>query len=381
MRNVRNPFEYGGVVTGEAFCNRRKELADLLRAMENAEKLFVLSERRYGKTSLIRTALDRLPRRKFISAYVDLWPTDSETTFVAAVAKALTESMSSSVNRLIETAKKFFGNLSPSITIDDDGKPNLSFGLAKHARIEPVLAEVLETPKKIASKNGPRVVVVLDEFQQMLEYGSDRVERMLRSVIQNHHGVSYLFFGSRKHLIQKMVLDKNRPLYRAGGHYPLGPIAEREWQPFIRKHFDSATKRIDEQSIHEICEMTQGHPFYTQHLCHALWELCEVRKGVTSELITAAVKLLLDRESYAYTTLWESLTLSQKRFLKGLAAEGAGVRVFAGEFVSRHGLSSASNAQRAVDALLGRDIIDRDNGSFVISDRFLRLWIQSAQTV
>ena len=378
---MKNPFEYGGVVSGEAFCNRKQELADLLRAMQNAEKLFVFSERRYGKTSLVRAALRKLPRKNFISAYVDLWPTDSEATFVAAVARAITESMSSSVGKLMETAKKFFGNLSPSITVDEEGKPTLTFGLAKHARIEPIMEEVLETPARIGSKSGPHVVVVLDEFQQMLEYGSDRAERKLRSVIQKQRGVSYMFLGSRKHLIQKMVLDKNRPLYRAGGHYPLGRIAEKEWQPFIRQHFLTATKRIDEGQIHEICEMTQGHPFYTQHLCHALWELCERRKAVTREMIRAAVKVLLDRESYAYTTLWESLTLPQKRFLKGLAAEPAGVKVFAGEFVSRHGLSSASNAQRAVEALLAKDVIDRDNGSFVISDRFFRLWIQSVQIV
>ena len=378
---MKNPFEYGGVVSGDAFCNRKRELADLLRAMENAEKLFVFSERRYGKTSLVRAALGKLPRKGFISAYVDLWPTDSEATFVAAVARAITESMSSSVEKLMETAKKFFGNLSPSITVDEEGKPSLTFGLAKHARIEPVMEEVLETPARIRSKGGPRVVVVMDEFQQMLEYGTDRAERKLRSVIQNHRGVSYVFLGSRKHLIQKMVLDRNRPLYRAGGHYPLGPIAEKQWQPFIRQHFLAANKRIDERQIHEICEMTQGHPFYTQHLCHALWELGEPRKAVTRDMIIAAVKVLLDRESYAYTTLWESLTLPQKRFLKGLAAEATGVKVFAGEFVNRHGLSSASNAQRAVAALLARDVIDRDNGSFVISDRFFRLWIQAVQIV
>jgi hypothetical protein len=378
---VRNPFEYGGVVSGEAFCNRRTELNDMVRAMENAEKLFVLSERRYGKTSLVRAALRKLPRKRFISAYVDLWPTDSETTFVTALAKALSESMSSSTEKLLETAKKFFGSLSPSLTVDDEGKPTLSFGVSKHTRIEPVLEEVLETPARIASKNGPGVVIVLDEFQQMLEYGSDRVERKLRSVIQNHRRVSYLFLGSRKHLIQKMVLDKNRPLYRAGGHYPLGPIAEKEWQPFIREHFAAANRRIDDGAIHEVCGLTQGHPFYTQHLCHALWELCEPRQAVTTEMIQTALKVLLNRESYAYTTLWESLTLPQKRFLKGLAAEPGGVKVFAGEFVNRHGLSSASNAQRAVEALLAKDVIDRDNGSFVISDRFFRLWIQSAQTL
>jgi type II secretory pathway predicted ATPase ExeA len=376
---VRNPFEYGGVVSGDAFCNRVQELADLRRAMENAEKLFVFSERRYGKTSLVRATLDKLPRRNFVSAYVDLWPTDSEMTFVAAVARAITESMSSSVEKVLETAKKFFGGLSPSITVDEEGKPNLNFGLARPARIEPILEEVLETPARIAAKDGPRVAVVIDEFQQILEYGSDHVERKLRSVIQKHRRVSYIFLGSRKHLIQKMVLDKNRPLYRAGGHYPLGPIKEKHWQPFIQQHFSDAEKRIDEEQIHLICDMTQGHPFYTQHLCHALWELCERKSAVTPELIRAAVKLLLDREAYAYTTLWESLTLPQKRFLKGLASEAAGVKVFAGEFVSRYGLNSASNAQRAVESLLAKDVIDRDNGSFLITDRFFRLWIQSAQ--
>ena len=376
---MRNPFEYGGVVSGDAFCNRKQELADLRRAMENAEKLFVFSERRYGKTSLVRATLDKLPRKNFVSAYVDLGPTDSEATFVAAVARAIAESMSSSVEKALDTAKKFFSPLSPSISVDEEGKPNLSFGLAKNARIEPILEEVLETPARIAAKDGPQVAMVIDEFQQILEYGSDRVERKLRSIIQKHRRVSYIFLGSRKHLIQKMVLDKNRPLYRAGGHYPLGPIAEKHWQPFIQQHFSDAEKRIDDEHIHQICDMTQGHPFYTQHLCHALWELCERKAAVTTDLIRAAVKLLLDREAYAYTTMWESLTLPQKRFLKGLASEAAGVKVFAGEFVSRYGLSSASNAQRAVESLLARDVIDRDNGSFLITDRFFRLWIQSAQ--
>ncbi len=377
---MRNPFEYGGVVSGDAFCNRDKETSDLVRTMENAEKLFVLSERRFGKTSLVQAALSKLPKKGYISAYVDLWPTDSEATFATALAKAITESTSTSVEKVLATAKRFFGSLSPSVTTDEEGKPVLTFGLARHARVGPALDEVLETPARLVAKGGPRVVVVFDEFQQILEYGNDYVERKLRSVIQNHRRVSYLFLGSRKHLIRKMVLDRNRPLYRAGGHYPLGPIAEKHWQPFIRQRFADAEKGIEETQIHEVCELTQGHPFYTQHLCHVLWELCEPESGVTEEMLRAAVKVLLDRESYAYTTLWESLTLSQKRFLKGLAAGPAGVKVFAGEFVSRHGLSSASNAQRAVQALLSKDIIDRDNGSFLITDRFFRLWIQSVQT-
>ena len=381
LRNMKNPFEYGGVVSGSAFCNREKEVADLLRAMENNEKLFVFSERRYGKTSLVHTALGKLPKKGYVWAYVDLWPTDSEATFVTAVAKAIAESMSTSVDKVLETAKKFFGSLAPSITVDEDDKPVLTFGIGKHGQLGPALDEVLETPAKIAAKGEQNIVVVFDEFQQILEYGNDQVERKLRSVIQNHRHVGYIFLGSRKHLIEKMFMDRARPLYRAGGHYPLGPIAEEHWQPFVRKRFADAHKVISKERIHEVCELTQGHPFYTQHLCHVLWELCEPKAEVTEKMIQRALQVLLERENYAYTTLWESLTVPQKRFLKGLASEVAGVKVFAGDFVRRAGLRSASNVQRVVDALLEKDIIDRDNGSFLITDRFFRLWIPAAQAL
>lgn len=376
---MKNPFEYGGVVSGDAFCNREREIADLLRAMENGEKLFLFSERRFGKTSLVRAALGKLPKKSYVCIYVDLWPTDSEATFVMAVAKAVTESTSTSVGKLLETAKKFFGSLAPSVTIDEEGKPVLTFGPNTLAKLSPALDDVLQTPAKIAAKEERRVVLVFDEFQQILEYGSDQVERKLRSVIQNHRNVAYIFLGSRKHLIQKMFVDRSRPLYRAGGHYPLGPIAEEPWQPFIHKRFKDAGKAISKERIHDICELTQGHPFYTQHLSHVVWELCEPKAEVSEELIQSAVRVLLERENFAYTTLWESLTTVQKRFLKGLASEPAGVKPFAGEFVRRYGLRSASNVQRAVEALLEKDTIDRENGSFIITDRFFRLWTRLVQ--
>lgn len=379
MRNRINPFEYGGVVAENAFCNRAKEKADLARAIRNHEKLFVFSERRFGKTSLVQTVLAGLSKKSAICAYVDLWPTDNEATFVTAVAKAITQSMSSSVGKLLETGKSLFSNLAPSVTIDEEGKPAVTFGISKHTRLVPALDEVLETPAKIAAKTDRKVAIVFDEFQQVLEYGSDRVEKKLRSVIQNHRDVAYLFLGSRKHLIQKMFMDRSRPLYRAGGHYPLGPIAAEHWIPFIRERFVGAGKKISARLIDSICDQTQGHPFYTQHLCHALWELCEPGAAVSEALVKDALRLLLQRESYAYSTLWESRAMNQRKFLKGLASEVTPVKPFAGEFVRRSGLGSPSNAQRAVDALLDRDVIDRENGSFLITDRFFRLWVQRVQ--
>ena len=376
---MKNPFEYGGVVTGDAFCNREAEKTDLLKAIRNDEKLFVFSERRFGKTSLVRSVIAKLPHKDTVSAYVDLWPTDDESSFVTALAKAITSSMTTSVEKLLTTAKELFSSLVPTITLNDESKPELSFGFSRNVKIDQAIEEVLETADRIANKEKKNVVVVFDEFQQILQYENDLVERKLRSVIQNHRKVAYIFLGSRRHLIQKMFMEKNRPLYRAGGHYPLGPISEKDWTPFIRNHFRTTERLISDDLIHSIYTRTQGHPFYTQHLCHAVWELCDRKAKVTPKMLDDATQLLLERENYAYTTLWESLAVNQRKFLKGLASEAGKVQPFSSEFIGQYGLGSGSNVQRAVDSLIEKDVIDRDNGSFLISDRFFRLWVQSMQ--
>lgn len=380
VRNMKNPFQYGGVVSGDAFCNRKQEVEDLLRAMKNGEKLFVDSERRFGKTSLARFALDKLPEEQYVSAYVDLWPTDGPVSFATATAKAIAESMSTRVEKMLEVAKSFFGRLSPSITISDQGRPLVVFGAHGFGEPGPELDEVLRAPGKIAAQGKRGVVVVFDEFQQILEYGSDKVERQLRSIIQTQANVSYIFLGSRRHLIQKMFLDQSRPLYRAGGHYPLGPIDEKDWLPFIRKGFLDGGKEIADEQIYSICRLTEGHPFYTQHLCHVLWDTCEMEGHISEELIQSAMGTLLAHESYAYTTLWESLAMNQRRFLKGLASEPTGVKPFSSDFLQRHGLGSASNAQRAIEPLLEKDVIDRNDSSFIIVDRFFKIWVQKIQS-
>ena len=373
---MMNPFRYGGVVDRDAFCNRTTELRDLLRAMQQDDRLFVYSERRLGKTSLVRLAMEDLPRPQNVPVYVDLWPTDGEESFIQATARALTEAFETSTERMVQLAGSFFRRLAPVITTDDQGHPQIRFEVREVKDGAPPLEEVLSAPAQIAEKRKCHVVMVFDEFQRILEYPSDRIERTLRSIIQNQRDVSYIFLGSRKHLIQRMVLDASSPLYRAGGHYPLGPIHVDEWIPFIRDHFERSERRIDKRVIRSLCELTGGHPFYTQHLCHAAWELCDPGEPLTKDDLGAAVDLLLDRETYAYTALWETLTTAQRRTLVGLASEPTGPQVFGAGFVRTYRLQSASSVQSAVRALLNRDLIDREDGSFLILDRFFALWIR-----
>jgi hypothetical protein len=193
--------------------------------------------------------------------------------------------MATNADKLLHTAKTFFSRLVPAVTANDEGKPIVTFRFDQKRPDIPLLEEVLAMPAKASEKEVKRVVVVFDEFQQILEYESDVVERLLRSSIQHQTNVAYIFCGSRKHLIRQMFMDSQRPMYRSGAHYPLGLIDETHWQQFIAEKFTESGKRISAEVISALCALTEGHPFYTQHLCHPLWELCEEGGEVTLEIV------------------------------------------------------------------------------------------------
>lgn len=376
---MNNPFEYGVFVSGSSFCNRKQELDDLRRAMENSERLFLYSERRLGKTSLVRYALRQLDPEHYIAAYVDLWATDGPLSFATATAKGISQAMGTTADRILEAATHFFSRLTPSVTLDDDGKPKVTFGVSPAAGPPHDIEDVLAVPGRIAEESTRKVIVVFDEVQRILEYESDYVERILRSIIQQQNKVAYIFLGSQKHLIQEMFLNRSRPLYRSAGHYPLRPISEVHWKPFIREKFEQADKHIDDGVITQICDLTEGHPFYTQHLCHVLWERCEPGQAVIADSIKQGVQVLLARETDTYTALWDSLAINQRRLLKGLALEGKTAAPFSAAFTQRHGLGTASSVQRAATTLIKRDLIDRAARSFTVTDRFFRIWIQERE--
>ena len=377
---MNNPFEYGTAVTGASFCNRTKETADLVITINNSKRAFLYSERMMGKTSLLLRVLKNLDREKYIGAYIDLWPTDDEASFITATAKGISQAMGTTAGDVIAASKKFFSRLAPKVSLGDDGLPKISFEYNPTVeQAKKSLEEVLAVPQHIASETGKRVAIVFDELQRILEYDDDHVERLLRSIIQRQNNVAYIFLGSQKHLISDMFLNRKRPLYSAADHFPIGPIEVKHWRPFIREKFEASDRKIGTQVIEQICELTQGHPFYTQHLCHAIWERCEPGKEVTRDDIRKGVQVVLAREASAYTALWESLTINQRRFLRGLAVEDHHVSPYSSAFLQKYGLGHPSSIQRLSSALIKRDVIDRDARSYLISDRFLRIWIRERE--
>jgi len=372
-----NPFEYGGVVGAGAFCNRARELAELRRAAENGDRLLVYAERRMGKTSLVKRAVGTLPREAFLPIYVDVWPTSDAVSLAKAVATATVEASARRADRALSTAKEVVRRLVPSLTADEGGNPVVQFGARVDDEPEPILEDALDAPARLAASRGKRVVVVYDEVQRLAEYGDDTAERLLRSRTQAHDGVAYLFTGSRKHLIREMFMDRGRPLYQTAGHYPIGPIATEHWVPFVTDRFERADKTVEPGVVEALCERTEGHPYYTQHLAHALWEITPSGGAATRGRLDKALDVVLTRLAYPFTVVWEGMTANQRALVRGLVVGGREAQVFSSAFLRTLRLAPSS-VSRAIEGLVQNDVIDRDETGYVVTDRFFRLWVAKA---
>src|SRR4029077_19695653 len=85
----RNPFVYGEVVPAAAFINRVAELDRLTDDLAAGQKVFLISPRRYGKSSLIRHALAAMARRGALTVEVTVSSFSSYVAFLEGYARAL----------------------------------------------------------------------------------------------------------------------------------------------------------------------------------------------------------------------------------------------------------------------------------------------------
>ncbi len=373
---MRNPFSFGVAVTGDSFCNRVQELTDLKKAVESSKKLFIFGERRLGKTSLLKKLISSLPQDDYIPVYIDIWKCISEDDFIRVCANAFALACETKTDKILSFAKEFFSLISPSITIDDDGKPVIVFSSIPKNQKSTLLEDVLSIPAKIAQRYpGKQLVVIFDEFPQIRSFETDRAERVLRSVIQHHEEIAYIFCGSRKHMIREMFLNKTSPLYRSAAHYPVGYISIIHWIPFINERFSSGGKSITEECINKIFSETEGHPFYTQMLCSLCYEISE-KKLKEPSLVDEALEILLQRETHAFLSEWESFSANEKKLVLALAKEKEIESPYSTEIIQKHSLSPASTVQRTIKKLTDADVIDRnEHGKYHIADKLFSRWI------
>jgi len=373
---MQNPFKFGSVVTGSDFADRRGELAELVRELTDGQHLFLLSPRRYGKTSLILTALESLSSRGTLVAYVDTFRTTTPVQLLELMAQAVLRAAESRPERLLRLAMELLGRLRPQVGTDTTGMPTLSLDVGTSPRsVLALQEEVLAFPERLAEKRKRRLVIAFDEFQEMKRFPGASLEKAMRSHFQHHRHVSYLFAGSRQTVLQDMATRERSPFYKFGRAMSLGPIPQEEFAPFLEARFKRGRLGVSSDVVEAILAAADDVPYNVQRLCHQLWDMLAGKADrITEGDIGRAIAIIVDQDTPYFSAAWDRLSLHQRQVLQAIARAG-GRNVFASEFLTAHRLGSHSSVQTSLRQLLKEQIVLKVNGEYRIADSFFREWI------
>lgn len=366
---MENPFIYGDIVTGKYFADRGRECKELIEDIKSGQNMIIYSPRRYGKTSLILKVLEQLEKEGILTAYLNLFEMTSKLEFTEKFASSVIPK--GKLDDIINLIKDTLSRISPKITLGTE--PSITIDLMLYEKVDnKALAEILDLPQKIAKLKKKRMVVVLDEFQEIKKFNGN-IEKTMKSRLQHHNLVSYVFMGSKKHLFDTIFRDRERPLFRFGKQFYLDKLPKTEYAEFIKKRFLEKLIKIDKVMLNKIFEITDGHPYYTQQLCHELWNI-STKGAITKEDLEEAIKNVLRNQSYAYELIWDSLRGKQKSLILGIAL---GERnLYSIEFIRKYNLNSPPFVQKALKTLEDKQLVEKKEDRYVIEDVFFGEWLK-----
>src|SRR5262245_37740029 len=300
-----NPFVYGEVVPAAAFINRVVELERLVGDLGAGQKVFLISPRRYGKSSLIRQALASLARGGTLTVNVTVSSFSSYVAFLEGYARALaaadagTDRRGSWLREAIRSARAEV-RFEPRSTA-----PAVSFPAVRTEReVSKLAEEVFTLPARLAASRKRKVVVALDEFQAIGGFNGGSVEHALRAAVQHQRDVGYVFAGSEPSLMERMLTPK-RPFYKAGPVMRLERIPADEFAEAIETRFARSGIRPEPGLGLAIVDLAGNLPYDVQRLAHETWDEVRVaarKKATLDDLHQALKRLLVEQE-----TMFEAL--------------------------------------------------------------------------
>lgn len=374
-RSDINPFRYGALALDDAFTDREREMAELKSDAMNGQDVVLFAPRRYGKSSLVWRVSQELVAERALVAHVNLMTTPTLTQFAEKLAQTIHEDIASPLFRAKERLRVFQGlRIRPTVTVDpEDG--SLSFSFDSSPRVEDIratLERLLELPGQLAGERKRQVVLILDEFQEVVEIDAT-LPRLMRSVFQQQPEVAHLYLGSKRHMMQRIFNNENEPFWRSAKQMELDVIEPKPFAEYIAHQFKRTSRTVAADAIEAVLDTTHGHPYATQELCYFLWQDTPAGTEASTQQVQEAIARVLNSEHAHFSLVWESASIHQRLLLKALAAEPG--RPLSADYRRRHSLPGASSVQRALGALERAELVGRRGSEAWINEPFLARWL------
>jgi len=375
MPSLVNPFLTSGYKDPQYFCDREKETAQLLANIKNNINTTLFAIRRLGKTGLIRHVFEHFSKSKKIACiYFDIFATRNLKDFTSQFATAI-------YSRFPEKkgiGQKFFEImrlLRPVVSYDPlTGSPEVSLDLGQPKQYEKTIQQLFA----FLDSQSVRIIIAIDEFQQILTYPEKNTEALLRTHIQPLKNTNFIFCGSNQQMMNEIFNSAKRPFYASCSNLRLDFISTAEYARFIEIQFTRYKRKITAESIEFILNFTQSHTYYTQMLCNQLFG-ADNRNIIAANVYAACTEILAQNENtfYQYRNL---LTAAQWDLLTAIAKEEKVKKPHSVEFIKKYQLGTSSLITRGIESLLAKEMIYYDSGIkepyYAVYDKFLMRWLQ-----
>jgi hypothetical protein len=273
------------------------------------------------------------------------------------------------VTRMVKT----LSHLRPTITTDPvTSMPIVSFDASVELKADSI-QEVLDLIESISKKKC--FAVVFDEFQDLLKINdADESIALLRSKIQFHNNIAYVFVGSMRHKMDEIFTSPNSAFFKSAIPLTVDPMPYEEFSKFLVKKFESGGRKVFGETLKQVFKIANNITGDIQQLCEALWEVTPEGDAVSSEKLKAALELIFAREQKSYEIFVSLLTDFQLKCLTALAKEG-GRRVYSMDFVKAVGHHSSASVNRAITRMININILFQSGKEIRFVNPFFKAWL------
>ncbi len=373
---MENPFVIKSYESKALFCDREEELQLMLRNCVNKTDMTLISQRRMGKTGLILRLFDELQttRPEIHTIYLDIFASRTIDDFIKLLAEAAMKSFQPKTS-IGEKLLTFIKALRPQLSFDNiTGEPQLQIAYQTMHEKEYTLKGLFD----FLDSQGVHIVIAIDEFQQIREYPEQNMEALLRTYIQQTRNLTFIYCGSKKHLMADIFTNEKKPFYSSTTFVSLGKIDEKPYGDFICHLFNDYGRNIDDEALQFILEWTRRHTYYTQQLCHTVF--AAGAQNIDINEVKAACDQLMKQGEAVYLQYRQMLTVKQWSYLIAVAKEGCVSQITSAQFLGRYKIGTASASQRLAEALTEKGLLNDEvtlNGTiYSINDVFLSHWME-----
>lgn len=371
---MRTPFIYGKIASDKDFTDRRDEIEKLVNNFLSSVNTILISPRRWGKSSLVikasKIAVKKNKNLKF--CFIDLNNVRNEEEFYQQLSTQVLKTMSGRTQLIIDNARKFLGRFIPNISISPDPGSNIKLSMDwREVVLHP--DEVLDLAEKLCAETEKRMIICLDEFQNIGEFKDpDGLQKKMRAHWQKHRKVSYCLYGSKKHMMMNVFTSSSMPFYRFGDIFFIQKITVADWVSFITKRFKETGKSIGKSEASLIASLADCHPYYVQQLAQQCW--LRTDKICDEIIIQASYESIILQLSMLYQNLSDQMSSTQINFLKALLNNES--QLSSKEVLFKYNLGTSANVLRIKKYMMDKEILDINRNKINFQDPLYKAWLE-----